>query len=91
MSSIQVFFVFAMYYLLKLFLFATLEKYTITIFLSKTKLSIFLLGLRIFPRETENNGYAKLGKRESGGGGCLQKDYYGIFSSGGWTFFVICI
>ena len=41
MSSIQVFFVFAMYYVLKLFLFATLEKYTITIFLSNNpKLSI---------------------------------------------------
>ena len=90
MSSIQVFFVFAMYYVLKLFLFATLKKYNNS-FVQQPRAFHnhcfqFVLGLRIVPRETENNGYAK--RRKRGGG---QKDFYGIFQSGGWTFFEICI
>ena len=36
----------------------------------------FLLGLRIVPRETENNGYAKRRKRGGGGGGTKRLLWY---------------
>ena len=45
-----------------------------------------LLGLRIVPRETENNGYAKSFFLGGGGGwrGGGRGDYHGIFQSGEW-------
>ena len=49
-----------------------------------------LLGLRIVPRETENNGYAKsffcfcFGRGGGGWRGGGRGDYHGIFQSGEW-------
>ena len=82
MSTIQVFFVLAMYYVLKLFLLATLEKYTITIFLSNNpKLSITIVFS--FSQDFESSQeklktmvMQNFGSEGEGEGG--QKDYYGI-------------